>query len=92
MRGYRQSLGRIAEVSESSAADPNSHVRETPHNRIEPGPAVHFPDQFDGENSKHREGLPEGGSQTAATRAGIWTRRRVNLAYVGFVPFCTWTR
>lgn len=87
MRGYRQSLGRIAEVSESSAADPDSHARKTPHNGIESEPAVHFPDQLDGENSRHGQKLPEPGNQTAANRAGIWTRRRVNLAYVGFVPY-----
>jgi hypothetical protein len=88
MRGYRQSLGRIAEDSESSAADPDSHARKTPHNRIESGPAVHFPDQLDGENSSHGEKpLGEGIQNADNNHAGIWTRRRVNLAYVGFVPY-----
>lgn len=86
MRGYRQSLGRIAEVSETSAADPDSHARETPHNGIESGPAVHFADQLDGETSRLGEKPPEEGLRNANNnRACIWTRRRVTLAYVGFV-------
>jgi hypothetical protein len=86
MRGYRQSLGRIAEVSETSAADPDSHARKTPHHGIESGPAVHFADQLDGENSRLGEKQPAEGLRNANNnRACIWTRRRVTLAYVGFV-------
>lgn len=87
MRGYRQSLGRIAEALETSAADPDSHARKKPHNRIDSRPDVHFLDQVDGENSTPGERPPEAGLQNANTQAGIWTRRRVNLAYVGFVPY-----
>lgn len=87
MHGYRQSLGRITEGSESSAAEPHSHARKTPSNGIESRPAVCFPDQLDSENSNPGEKLPRAGHQTADNRAGVWTRRRLNLAYVGFVPF-----
>ena len=87
MRGYRQSLGRIAEASEPSVADPDSYARRTPHNGIESGPAVHFADQLDGENSRLGEKPSEEGLRNAKNnRACIWTRRRLNLAYVGFVP------
>ncbi|KAF3406687.1 Siderophore iron transporter mirB [Talaromyces pinophilus] len=81
MRGFRQSLGRIAEDSETSAVDPDSHARKTPHHGIESGPAVHFVDQLDGENSRLGEKQPAEGLRNANNnRACIWTRRRITLA------------
>ena len=83
MRGYRQSLGRITELSESSVAEPDSQARRPLYRGTDSRPAVHFPGQFDGENTRQEEKALNMGVQPGKNHAEVWTRRRVSMAYVG---------
>jgi hypothetical protein len=86
MRGYRQDLKDIPEVSETSTADESPYERR---DAAPPGAATATSNQFDGGNSIRettRGGPHHQGHQNGHfTPADTWSQRRLVLAYIRLV-------